>query len=369
MAPGYAARVGKDIQRWREADLIDAATADALSRDIQAQTRSRPSFGSILATFAALLFAAGLLIFVASDWDGIPRLARAGGIAILVLAFNLAGAFLKSAGKTGFAEASWLGGAASWGAGVILVGRMYGLPADEGFALLLWCLGTALAAAAFPSASLTVAAAALALAWLLFHEFKWTEARAFPLAYPLLAAAVWAVSLRSNSRRARELLLLSLLPYFFFLAQRFGPLSIGAALAAFSGLLFALASRQPRQAEWLLRVDGRAPLYLLLLSILGFAIAQGEVIDRVGFAVSAAVILVAIAAALLVGGRASAGVRRVCYVAFAAEICVVFGVTVGSALDTVSFFLLAALFTAVLAFAVFRLERRWQAPDRGLGGA
>ena len=93
----------------------------------------------------------------------------------------------------------------------------------------------------------------------------------------------------------------------------------------------------------------------------GLALVQGSLLDSSGFVLSAAASLAAVAAALLVGGRRSSGVRRLAYVAFAAELCIVFSVTVGTALDTASFFLLAALLLAVLAVAVFRLERRWQA--------
>ena len=52
---GYATRVRADIARWREAGLIDPATAEALVRDVDSNERASLSFGSILAMMAALL--------------------------------------------------------------------------------------------------------------------------------------------------------------------------------------------------------------------------------------------------------------------------------------------------------------------------
>ncbi|CAH2400568.1 hypothetical protein MES4922_250067 [Mesorhizobium ventifaucium] len=72
----YSSRVRADITRWLQAGLIDASTADALKRDVEANERKSLSFGSILAVMAALLFGAAVLIFVAANWEAIPRLAR-----------------------------------------------------------------------------------------------------------------------------------------------------------------------------------------------------------------------------------------------------------------------------------------------------
>src|SRR5918999_4655711 len=54
----YSSRVRTDIARWLQAGLIDASTADALRREVEANERNSLSFGSILAMMAALLFGA-----------------------------------------------------------------------------------------------------------------------------------------------------------------------------------------------------------------------------------------------------------------------------------------------------------------------
>ncbi|TIL84233.1 MAG: DUF2157 domain-containing protein, partial [Mesorhizobium sp.] len=43
----YSSRVRADITRWLQAGLIDASTADALTRDVEANERKSLSFGSI----------------------------------------------------------------------------------------------------------------------------------------------------------------------------------------------------------------------------------------------------------------------------------------------------------------------------------
>ncbi|TIS82186.1 MAG: DUF2157 domain-containing protein, partial [Mesorhizobium sp.] len=92
---GYSTRIRADIERWRQAGLIDASTADVLRRDVEANARQSLSFGSILAMMAALLFGAAILIFVAANWDAIPRLARVAALFAIILGGYVGGAVLK----------------------------------------------------------------------------------------------------------------------------------------------------------------------------------------------------------------------------------------------------------------------------------
>ncbi|TIP34654.1 MAG: DUF2157 domain-containing protein, partial [Mesorhizobium sp.] len=91
---GYATRVRADIARWREIGLIDPVTAEALTRDVAANEGASLSFGSILAMMAALLFGAAILIFVAANWEAIPRLVRVAALFAVILAGYVGGAVL-----------------------------------------------------------------------------------------------------------------------------------------------------------------------------------------------------------------------------------------------------------------------------------
>ena len=105
----YASRVRQDIARWVEAGLIDRAAAEALRRDVEANERKSLSFGSILAIMAALLFGAAILLFVAANWEAIPRLLRVGALFAVIFAGYVGGAVLKLARTTPpSAKAVWL---------------------------------------------------------------------------------------------------------------------------------------------------------------------------------------------------------------------------------------------------------------------
>lgn len=162
--PGYSARVRKDIGRWIEAGLIDSGTGELLVRDIETQDRRSFSFGTVLAIMAALLVGAALLIFVAANWEGIPRLGRIASIFAVMAVGYLGGALLKASDHPALGEALWLIAAAGFGGAIALIGQMYHLSGDEIDAVFAWCVGTIVAAAVLRSGVLTMAATALAVA-------------------------------------------------------------------------------------------------------------------------------------------------------------------------------------------------------------
>src|SRR5690606_13344429 len=148
------------------------------------------SFGSILAIMAALLLGAAILIFVASNWEAIPRVARVGALFAIIFAGYVGGAALKIADHAAIGEAVWLIAAAAFGGSIALIGQMYHLSGDEAQAILTWCAGTALAAAALRSGPLTMAAVALAAAWLFFLGVSFWRYSEFPHAFIVIAAVL-----------------------------------------------------------------------------------------------------------------------------------------------------------------------------------
>ena len=72
-----------------------------LPRDVEANERKSLSFGSILAMMAALLFGAAILIFVAANWEAIPRLARVAALFAVILGGYVGGAVLKTRDHAG----------------------------------------------------------------------------------------------------------------------------------------------------------------------------------------------------------------------------------------------------------------------------
>lgn len=362
----YSARVKKDLGRWVEQGLITAATADALARDVEANEKRSLSFGSILAILAAILFGAAILLVVAANWEVIPRIVRVGLLFALILAGYVGGAFLKLRQQDAFGEALWLVGAAAFGGSIALIGQMYHLAGDEAQAVLIWCIGTGLAAFALRSGPLTAAAVGLAAAWLFFTGFEIWRAGPVPHLFLAVAAALWLISYWTQSRAARHLILLSLVAYVAMLATRHDTEGVASALAAGSVVVFALAVWLPEQTEAITRIDYRLPVHGLIGFLVGMAMLQAEIVDDLGpLVLAAAVTFAGIIAALILAGRESRGLRWIAYLGFALELCFVYGATLGTMLGTAGFLLAAAVILGLLAFIIIRIERRMNAAPQG----
>ncbi len=365
----YSSRVRGDIERWAASGLIDASTAATLRRDVEASDRRSLSFGSVLAMMAALLFGAAILIFVAANWEAIPRLARVCALFAVIFVGYVGGAVVKSRGHPAIGEALWIVAAAAFGGGIALVGQMYHLAGDESSAVLTWCAGTALAAAALRSNPLTVAAAGIADGWLvmsLVGGFRLFAETAFPHLFVAVAVALFVLSYWTRSVVTRHLILLSLIAYAGLFAMDHDVLQVSFALAAVSVALFAAAVLAPEPVEGIARLGGRLPLHALIGFLTGMAMIQFTFADETGtgggFAAASAVALAGIAAAVVLAGRESRGLRWIAYLGFAFELVVIYLVTMQSMLGTAGFFLTAAIILAILAFAIIRIERRWAAP-------
>lgn len=361
----YSSRIRADAGRWMASGLIDRKTAEAIIADVEARDRRSLSFGSILAIMAALLLGAAILVFVASNWEAIPRLGRVGALFAIIFAGYVGGAVLKMTDHAVIAEAVWLVAAAAFGGSIALIGQMYHLSGDETQAVLIWCAGTAIAAAALRSGPLTMAAVALAAAWLFLREVDFWRDTDFPYVFIGIAAVLWLVSYWTESAASRHLLLLSLVLYAVLLAiEDDDVVLIGAVLATVSAALFALAAAMPGQVEKIARLNGLMPVHGLIGFLSGIVLAQLELADDrgSGFAIASAIGLAGIVAAVVLAGRESRGLRWIAYLGFAVELCMVYAVMIQNMLGTAGFFLAAGFVLGLLAFAIIRIEKRMREP-------
>lgn len=368
----YSSRVRADAARWVASGLIDAKTGEAIVLDVEAHARRSLSFGSILAIMAALLLGAAILVFVASNWEAIPRLARVGALFAIIFAGYVGGAVLKLNDHAAIGEAVWLVAAAAFGGAIALIGQMYHLSGDETQALLTWCVGTGVAAAALRSGPLTMAAVALAAAWLFFREVDFWRNTPFPHAFIGVAVALWLVSYWTDSAASRHLLMLSLIFYAVLLAIELdSTIVVAALLALISALLFGLAVFLPVQTETVARLNGLLPVHALIGFIAGITIVQILLGDgeTAAFAVAAAIGLAGIVAAVVLAGRESRGLRWIAYTGFAIELCLIYVVMVQDMLGTAGFFLAAGVILGLLAFAIIRIEKRMREPPLPEGAA
>ena len=357
---GYKDKVGADIARWQKAGLVSPDTADALRADIEANHGKGLGFGQVLAIMAGLLLAAAVLIMVAANWEAIPRLWRVGTLFALLAASYVGGAFLKVRGNDAFAEAAWLVGAATFGGSIALISQMYHITGDETQAILVWCLGTALAAAALRSPILTVAAVALAGAWAGWPVFNFSLN--VDIWFLPLLAALWALSIWTRSIPARHLIILSVIGYAVTLYVDNDLKIVPAILALASAGLFFAVTRFGDEIERLTGLGEGLAVDALIGFLVGIVSLQFIYSDTGHFMWLAILGLGGIVGALLLGGRLGRSVRWLAYLGFALEIAIIYANTIGSMLGTAGFFLLAAIGLGVLAFVIIRVERRMAAP-------
>lgn len=356
----YPTKVKRDIVRWREAGLIDQSMAETLSFDIEQNGGAGISFGAVLTMMAAALFAAAVLVFIAANWEEIPRLMRVGMLLTLIFAGYVGGALFKLNGREAIGEASWLVAAAGFGASIALIAQIYHLSGDEVQAVFVWGAGVAFAAAALRSGPLTAGAVLLAGVWMvmvpIYSDWGWSGP---PIAWLGIAIVLYALSFWTGSQLARHLILLSL--YLFvvmFFVEHDSSMSLPLTLAGAAGILLVLARFLPAQTQ---RLSGLPAEAISLQALFGFLIAVGimqiMLIDKENFILPTILALAGIVAALLLAGRDNRALRWFAYLAFAFQLCFLYVVMLGTMMDTAGFFLFAGLILSVLAFLISRFER------------
>jgi uncharacterized membrane protein len=365
---GYLSSVRKDIDRWRDARLINDATASALAAEAEAHHRRGFSLGSILAILAAILVGAALLLLIAANWEAFPRLARVATIFVVILAGYGGGAVLKNRGQHAFAEGLWLLAAIAFGGGIALIGQMYHLSGDEADALLLWGAGTALAAAALRSGPLTIGSVLLAATWMVYVAIEGAPDTGVPLIYPLFAAVLWAIAVWTGSVSARHLILMSLMLFASLLYLEDEVVWVPVGLAAVSVGVFAAAVARPELAERLSGLGGGLVVQGLLGFITGMSIVQIELYEGPYFLIVAIVVFAGVVAALLLAGRGNRALRWTAYAGFIFELGFVYLTLFDTMLDTSGFFLASGLTLALLAWLINRVERRMAVPQGGIAG-
>ncbi len=133
------------IERWRAGGVIDEATASR----IEAWERQHAAeHGSRLARFAfafgGLLLGAGVLLFVAANWEMLSPAARfatlAGTVALLHLLGGVAGSRSQALATTLHAV-----GTGAFGGAVFLSGQVFNLAEEWPRGFMVWALGAAAA--------------------------------------------------------------------------------------------------------------------------------------------------------------------------------------------------------------------------------
>jgi uncharacterized membrane protein len=386
-----ATLIGRQIDDWENRGVIDTETASRLRGDIgaslagvntPAETKAarRFSFFQVVAFFAAISFAAAVLIFIAANWEFIPRLWRVIGVVLIMIAGFTGGAYARGRGWRRaplIEEACYLVGGAAFVGVIALVGQMYHISGDERDAALVYAVGLGLSGFAVRSFVLTAAAAA----WITWWQVTGPEAgNLLSLQFLVFALAIGAGLLFSLWIRSPWLrrglygaAVIGLLPFcgevLEFVVDVYeaipDQLRIAFWVAAWVLSLAGLAAER-----WSPEAIRRLPLFsrprvggLFALGLVAIVFLHGELGDEnAGLVVAAVMGILFSVVALYIHGRDWRAVRYISYVLFVGEILLVYGETVFSMLGTSGFFLVLALVLTLVAIVFYRLERRMRKP-------
>ena len=188
----YRRRVARDLPGWVARGWVAPDRADALLASSPGGDL-RDRLPAIVAVFGAVLLALGAMSFVAANWNGISRLFR------LVLLFGaLWGAYggavwLKARGWSVLHEAAVILGCGVFGANIMLIAQMYHIDRHYPDGIMVWGLGTLLAAGLSRSIGAIVFGFGLLTLWTAFEsiDFSWAVHWPFLVAWFAAAWLVW----------------------------------------------------------------------------------------------------------------------------------------------------------------------------------
>lgn len=382
-----ATLIERQIEDWEKRRVVDADTASKLRADIGAsltsagggiepKTARRFSFFQVVAFFAAISIGAAMLLFVAANWEVIPRVVRAGGaVAVIFAGFFAGAAFNRRQGLRMriVEEACYLVAGAAFMGGVALVGQMYHLSGDIQDTALLYALGLGLAGFAVRSLALVATAGG----WITFWQVNGPEANNLvSLQFLVFAIAIgtgiaFATSMKSVWLRRG-----------FYAAGAIGLLPFVGEVLEWLVDLYEDIPEDAREVFWTLAwglslaglvLERWRPAALrglplmksprvgasFIVGLVAIAFMHGEFDGDLGLILASSMAVLFVLAVLYAHGRDNRIIRYVCYALFAGEVLVVYGETVYSLLGTSGFFLVLGLVLAAIALVVHRLERRW----------
>ncbi|WP_184805428.1 DUF2157 domain-containing protein [Rhizobium leucaenae] len=372
----YRARLGRDLKIWMDKGLVDAPAAAAILSEYDSRPASF-SLGRVLAVMAALLVGVAILLFVASNWEAIPRLIRLFGLTAMIWAFYLGGAYSFVRGHSILASAVLILGTMSFGGAMSLVGQMYNLSGDELTMMIVWFAVASVAAALFRSSAQVALAGFLAWGFCGFylwdHYDQWYGI--MPWAPPVMAAVLIALVRYVDAPRSRHLAYLMLVGWLTWIFAQYESLHAAVLLAAAGMVAFLAVSLPVSPLIRIARTAGAAPaFYAFLIAAIGLIAIHGEIGDgvfentiwvenKLPLIVIAFVTLASAVVAITLSGRDNGAVRYLAYVVFAWEILYLANETVGSIIGTSGFFLICGVLFAIAAWLVIRLERRFSHQD------
>ena len=275
-------RAARLVDRWRAAGVIDDATAQRIRAwESQHGSADASRFGRFAFGFGGLLLGAGVLLFVAANWQWLSPWGRFALLAVTIAVLHIAGG-IAAARSPALATTLHAVGTAALGGGIFLAGQVFNLAEHWPAGFLLWAIGAAAALWLLRDWPQAVWLAILAPAWLIGEWFTsdlvGSVRPGAPLASVFVLALAYAAAVTSASdaawRRAIALLgALVTVPVGVLLPLEPG---LRPGTAAASGTLVVAAWAAAIVLPLLVGVwlRGRAAWPLLLATAFALAIAQ-----------------------------------------------------------------------------------------------
>lgn len=330
---GYHTRLKRDSERWVEKELISSNTAEQILAESQAQ-KSGYSFSSVVIILGVICLCFAAMTFVAANWDEMPKIVR---VAMLLAGMGvayLAAVIANNKAMPIVADAFVLLGCGVFGASIMLVGQMYHLQGRAQDAVLLWAIGSLLAALMLRASTALWLSIALFTLWLAFgydNLFSFGKANInflFLLFWLICAALAWWL----RSRMSAHLLMLSLIGWvvvtIVILTDRHDTPSFIFAIYASCFVIIAAMVTSNEEGPWLRGAEATAIRYVSLcltgmtalwvLAVSPDIITNGNVIDDISNSQLWPMVLLLVAAILILvraKGRSSEQVYDVAFCA------------------------------------------------------
>lgn len=355
--------IHRQIDQWQSRELIDSATAQRLHEDL-IHNKVRFGLGSVLAVLGAVLLGAAIIMFIAANWQEIPRIARVLMIVAIIWFGYIGGAWRQLRNDVVFAPALYLIAALTYGAGIALVGQMYHLSGDVDTALLFWAGGVLLAAFLLRASILTITAGIISLFYLTSVmlelnsqlEYQQIYIWVVPTFALLGSVAVWY----TNSRYALHWWLLLILGYGLILYIDFQQAGILLIMIVAGIALVALQGGSKYYRHCMGAAGAQLAAYGMVATLMALGVLQIEdweyLYGDIGF--YSVLGLGLCIGALLISGGYSTPLRWVSYAGFSIYVLHLAVVTVGTMIGTSGLFLTAGILVLLLASFVTRMEKR-----------
>ncbi|MBD3203899.1 DUF2157 domain-containing protein [Candidatus Woesearchaeota archaeon] len=166
----------KQIQEWLESGTITQEQAKKMLADVDQKSKEEKSNKFIVAisTIGAILLGIGAILFVASNWRGIPNLMK-----VMILLGSTFGAYYlgylfkydkKNLPKVGVSL--FFLGALLFGASIFLIAQIYQINANTHWLVLIWLIGILPLVYAFRSEPIAALSSLLFFIWIGFFIFR-----------------------------------------------------------------------------------------------------------------------------------------------------------------------------------------------------